>query len=129
MDLKILIAAVSLGLATLGRAEWESAEGSSNRLSTLITRHKATLTCKAVTLSVSDGFASKHGSMVRFLELLMGLPGSKWKMMQAGGNPPKSLFRLDKLADVYGFLNHVRVTASSGLTAANMLLPKRAVRG
>lgn len=107
-NLKILIGAVALGVSTLGRDEWEQAQGNHEHLAKRMTMHTASLTTKPVSFIASEGFSSKHGNMLRLLEALMHLPGSKWKMQEN-----KHSIRLNKLADMSKFLQHVRMTAKT----------------
>lgn len=91
----------------MGRDDWESAGGIHDRLAKRMTLRRASVTSKPVSVVASDAFSSKHGGMMRLLEALMNLPGSKWKMQEN-----KNSVRLSRFTDVSKFLVHVRMTAN-----------------
>ena len=105
-------------MGAVSRKQWEDAGGDKEQLKKVMTAHKPVLTCKQVTLLLSEGFKSNHAGLLRFFEHVVQLPGSKWKIIQAGANQPRTLFKVDTLNDVSSLLKHVRTTANCSLRSA-----------
>lgn len=123
MNLKILLGTIALGLSTVSRDQWEAAAGDSQRLTGCMIAHKAALKCTVASILYSDTFNVKHSSMQRFIDALVSLPGSKWKVVSRDNmsrdNLPRGVINLNHLSDVSKMLRQLRLTAKRGLQAAN----------